>query len=273
MRRRAGYLRAARRWGGCVVTITGSKIHRVWKCPASAALPQVESDDEPSPARDRGSKIHAFLERVGSVGRDQALAECTDPELYPMPVATDTDALPTQLACEVAYAWNWKTRTARELGRGIGRNYELVATPPTEDEIPCTLDLVGQEQVTREVRRGYVGDYKTGHSRLPAPDQNGQLLLGALCVQSAHGCDDCVVELIHIHRDGDHHRVRRTVDSWELGAFAAELAAAMELVAHWRAELAAGHDVGAREGSHCDHCAAFNSCPAKTALIRAIPGE
>lgn len=249
--------------------ITGSKIHRVWKCPASAALPQIDSEDEPSPARDRGTKIHTFLERVGNVGRDQALAECTDPELYPLLVAIDTDALPAGLACEVAFAWNWRTQSARELGRGIGRNYELTAAPPTEDEIACTLDLVGVGQLTR----GYVGDYKTGHSRLPAPDQNGQLMLGALCVQSVYNCDDCVLELIHIHRDGDHHRVRRTVDAWELAAFAAELAAAMDLVGHWRAEHAAGRAVSAHEGAHCAHCPAFNSCPAKTALIRAIPRE
>lgn len=248
--------------------ISGSRIHRVWKCPASAALPQIDSEDEPSPARDRGSKIHAFLERVGAVGRDQALAECGDAELYPLLVSIDTDALPVHLACEVAYAWNWKTGKARELGRGIGRNYELTAAPPTDDEIPATLDLVGYAP-----RVGYVGDYKTGHSRLPAPDRNGQLLLGALCVQSVHGCDECVVELIHLHRDGDHHRVRRTVDSWELGAFAAELGAAMGQVEHWRAEYEAGREVSAREGSHCDHCPAFNACPAKTALIRAIPRE
>lgn len=253
--------------------ISGSKIHRVWKCPASAALPQVDREEEPSPARDRGTKIHAFLELVGRVGRDQALAECTDPELHPLLVAIDTEALPVHLGCEVAFAYNWRTRTARELGRGIGRNYELTAQPPTEDEIPCTLDLVGQGDGDTGTRRGYVGDYKTGHGRLPAPDQNGQLLLGALCAQGAYGCDDCVLELIHVHRDGDHHRVRRTVDSWELGAFAAELGAAMELVPHWRAEHAAGRPVSAHEGSHCDHCGAFNSCPAKTALIRAIPGE
>lgn len=253
--------------------ITGSKIHRVWKCPASAALPQIENDDDGSPARDRGTKIHAYLERVGAVGREQALAECTDPDLHPLLLAIDTDALPTHLGCEVAFAYNWRTRTARELGRGIGRNYELTAVPPTDDEIPCTLDLVGEGLGDSGGRRGYVGDYKTGHGRIPAPDQNGQLLLGALCAQSAYACDDCVVELIHLHRDGDHHRVRRTVDSWDLGAFAAELAAAMEQVQHWRAEHLAGRSVSAHEGSHCDHCAAFNACPAKTALIRAIPRE
>jgi hypothetical protein len=255
------------------VIISGSKIHRVWKCPASAALPQVERDDEPSPARDRGTKIHAFLERVARVGRDQALAECSDPELYPLLAAIDTDALPVHLACEVAFAYNWRTQVARELGRGIGRNYELTAAPPTADEIPCTLDLVGQSDLGDSALRGYVGDYKTGHGRLPAPDRNGQLLLGALCARSAYDCEECVLELIHIHRDGDHHRVRRTVDSWELGAFAAELASAMESIPYWRAEHEAGRPVGTFEGAHCDHCQAFNSCPAKTALIRAIPRE
>jgi len=250
--------------------ITGSKIHRIWKCPASAVLPQIDSEDS-SPAARRGQEIHAYLERVHLVGPEVALGECSDPTLTPLLRALDLDLLPVGLATEVAYAWNWQTRTARELGRNLGRAYTTATTPPDPiTEIAITVDVVGAKP---SQNIGYVGDYKTGHGKLPAPDRFGQLLLGALCARAVYGLDECVVELLHIHSDGDHHANRRTVDSWDLDAFAEELYGAMTLVSHWEAEYTAGRGVDAHEGSHCGYCPAYNQCPAKTALIRQLPGE
>lgn len=247
------------------ISITGSKVHRVWKCPPSAILPQIDSDDDPS-ARQRGAKIHAYLERVSQVGVEAALEEISDSEILPVLRAIDTAALPTSLASEVAFAWNWRTKQARELGRHLGRNYVSVGT----DEIACTLDLIG---VNEALHFGYVGDYKSGHVKLPPPNRYGQLLLGALCVRELFHCDDVVVELLHLHGDGDHHRARATVDAWDLDLFAHELAEAMAAVDRWEAEYAAGRSVAAHEGPHCDYCPAFNACPAKVALVRALPDE
>jgi hypothetical protein len=250
------------------IPITGSKVHRVWRCPASAVLPQITSEDAHRDAMaGRGTKIHAYLERVSLVGRAQALAELGDEETTQLCRAIDVDALPTHLATEVAFAWDWRAMTARELGRNLGRNYGSLGA----DEIPCTLDLVGTTTTTEGGVRGYVGDYKTGRSKLPPPERNGQLLLGALCVRATYGCDDVVVELLHLHPDGDHHRERHIVDMWDLDSFGHELADAMRKVEHWEAEYAAGRSVGASEGPHCDHCPAFQYCPAKTALVRSIP--
>lgn len=248
-----------------MIAITGSKIHRVWKCPASVVLPQIDSEDDGhGPARQRGQAIHAFLERVNLVGRDVALAEVTDKALLPLLQALDLEALPTHLATEVAFAWSWRTGIARELGRNLDRQYVGIV----DDEIPCTLDLVGVDG-----QRGYVGDYKTGHAKLPPPDRNGQLLLGALCARSVYRLSEVVVELIHIHSDGDHHTVRRTVDAWDLSVFAAELSAAMAAVERGRIEYAAGRALAAHEGPHCEHCGAYKNCPAKVALVRSIPAE
>ncbi len=226
------------------IEITGSKIHRVWQCPASAILPQIDRDDDNHElARERGSAIHAYLERVAQVGDEAALSEIADEGLRSLLRAIDVSALPTHLATEVAFAWNWRTRTARELGRNLGRGYTLVTMPPTEDEIACTLDLVGEQELQGGRRRGYVGDYKSGHSKLPSPERNGQLLLGALCARAIYRLDDCVVELIHIHSDGDHHKVRRIVDEWDLDTFADELARAMALVDYWEVEHRGGRAV------------------------------
>lgn len=272
--------------------ITGSKVHRVWKCPASAVLPQGYESNDPSPAARRGTAIHAFLEQVGKIGRGAALA-AAPADVVPLLEALDLDNLPVGLATEVAFAWNWQTGEARELGRNLPRredggvDYDHPSIQPPVDwscEVPATIDVMGVEARGAELavvsgrgevrssttlgpRRGYVGDYKSGHSRYPAPDMFGQTLLAALCVAKVYGCDDVVVELLHIHDNGGHHAVRRTVNEWDLQAFEQELRGAMSIVDQ---PGGLGEPV---EGPWCNHCPAFRSCPAKLALVRAIPQE
>lgn len=259
------------------IAVTGSRVHRVWKCPASAILPQVVGDDSKhDPARRRGKEIHRYLERVKEIG-EQALDEMDNGPTRDLCAAIDLADLPVFLATEVAFAWNWRTMTARLLVDPQGepirdRQYQLAYPPVSADELAATFDLVGVAG-QRSSDRGYVGDYKSGHGKYPAPDQFGQLLLGALCVRAVYGCDDVVVELIHIHDDGGNHKARRTVNEWDLDAFAADLKAAMELVEYWETEYAAGRAVAAHEGPHCQYCDAYRSCPAKTALVRSIPAE
>lgn len=252
-----------------IIEITGSKAHRVWKCPPSAVLPQVVEDEtKHEPARNRGRAIHAYLERVGVIGVIAAQAEAPD-EIRTLVKALDLDDLPVGLSTEVAFAWNWKRRAARELGRNMNRCYELADPPVDPDcEVAITLDLVGVAGA-----RGYVGDYKSGHVKYPAPDMFGQTLLGAACVRSVYGVEDCVLELIYIHSDGDHHKSRRIVDGWDLDAFEREFQASMEATVYWEAEYAAGRAVAANEGSWCDYCPAYMACPAKVALVRSIPAE
>jgi len=256
-----------------ITAITGSKLHRVWKCPASAVLPQVATD-EPSPAADRGRQIHRFLERCRVDGLDVAIAEA-DEDLRPLLACLDLDELPTHLATEVAFAYDWRARTARELGRNISRAYGALPStiaPIGATEIPFTIDLVGGE--TREgVRRGYVGDYKSGWSRYPAPDQFAQTLIAGLAVRAVYECDEVVLELLYIRSDGDHWRARRTVDGWDLDTFADQIERAMDAVELAAAEYAAGRGVDVNEGPHCDFCPAYKQCPAKIALVRALPAE
>lgn len=265
--------------------VTGSRVHRVWKCPASAVLLQTEQDDARfAPARTKGQAIHRLLERVKAIGRPSALAEAPK-EILPLLEALDLEDLPVGLACEVAFAWNWQTGVARELGRGEALprhadgavNYDALGVDWT-CEIPGTLDVVGVSEGVRgtttsgiPMKRGYVGDYKSGHVKYPAPDMFGQLLLGALCVRSVYGCDDVVVELIHIHDNGGHHKARRTVTDWDLDGFAGELRGAMDQVgaAQWP-EI---HQPDPVEGPWCDYCPAYRACPAKLALVRQLPQE
>lgn len=264
--------------------ITGSRIHRIWKCQASAVLRQFSDPDDAKfePARGRGKAIHAFLQQAGKVERARLLADA-EPELMPLLEALDLDNLPVGLSTEVSYAWHWVDGTARALGPlplrsdgGVDYDHPSVQHPiDWEREIPCTLDVVGVANGGDLGLRGYVGDYKSGHVKYPAPDAFGQTLLGACCVAFVHGCDDVVVELIHIHDDGGHHAVRRIVNQWDLGMFAGELRDAMHVVAFQRKEeLAIDGDFPVpAEGSWCDYCPAYRGCSAKLALVRAMPAE
>jgi hypothetical protein len=261
------------------VNPTGSKIHRVWKCPASVVLPQNVDDDREErnePARNRGRHIHEFLENVKAKGRTEALASIADDDVRSICAALDLDKMPVHLATEVAYAYNWRTGTARELGRNLGhRNYDDLGVD-WSCEIPCTLDIVGEGRFMlhgSEVHRGYCGDYKTGHTRYPRPGEFGQTLLGALCLRSVMGVDDVTVELIYIDEYGESYPVRDTVDAWQLSVFEEELRIAMDSLIGLGAAYARGIEIPKHEGSHCDYCPAFKNCSAKVALVKALPAE
>jgi hypothetical protein len=255
---------------------TGSRVHRIWRCPPSLILPQIESDD-PSPARDFGTAIHAFLERAALVGAEHALGELRDARLRLLAQCLDLADLPTHLATEVAFAYDWRQRTARELGRNIGRPY---ATPgmltalglpelgPTE--LGLTIDLVGV-QVVHETRLGYVSDYKSGHSKYPTPDRFGQTMTAACAARAVYSLDESIVELIFVHDDGTHGRSRARVDAWDLDEFADELEAAFDAAGEADEAYRAGRGVDVREGPQCNNCGAFAQCPAKISLVRQIP--
>lgn len=259
---------------------SGSKIHRIWKCAPSAILPRdvsEEAEARSEPARGRGKDVHRYLERVRAIGRDRALAEVPK-DLELLCKALDLDQLPVHLATEVAYAWNWRERTARELGRNLGhRDYHKLPNPPDPDtEIPCTLDVVGLAEVPKDdgaIRRGYVGDYKLGHTTYPRPGSFGQTLLGACCLQSVEQLDDCIVELLYLDDGGGSRPVRDLVDVWDLDFFAEQIEERLGSLDELEEEYLAGRGLPLRTGPHCQHCACLKHCDAQTALVRAVPAE
>lgn len=224
----------------------------------------------------RGKVIHAYLSRVRAVGVEAALVE-QPAELRPYLELLDINELPTHLACEVAMGYDWKARTAREIGRDIGRDYKghLERTgqaPQGATEVFLTIDYVGGEE-RRDMKRGVVGDYKSGRTKYPAPDKYGQTLLAGLAASKCYGYDECFLDLVYIDEDGENYRARRKVDAWDLEAFADEFERAMGLVEVYEAEVEAGRDVNVTEGPHCDYCPAWKSCRAKIALVRNLPTE
>jgi hypothetical protein len=262
--------------------ITGSKLHRLWQCPASGVLPQNTNEDldaRTEPARGRGHVVHKYLERCRIDGVDAALSQ-VPADMLNMCRALDIDRLPTNLSTEVAFAWNWRDQTARELGRNLGhRDYDALGVDPS-CEIPTTTDVTGYAEWTSKgavelLKRGLVTDYKTGHTKYPRPARFGQILIAACCIRYLWALDDVNGEVIYIDDDGECYPQRDLIDGWTLDTFERELKALMEEQPALEALfLANGGGVLAKhEGPHCSHCPAFKDCSAKTALVRSMPEQ
>lgn len=256
---------------------SGSTAHRAIKCPASMALPTVEEDEEDEPEyRIRGSAIHAFLQdvaetRAAGFTLDEAIESClvrVDEKWRPYCSIIDVEATRTDLAPEVALAWNWRTRTAREIGRGIDRAYHLADPPLSDDEIPMTVDLLGVAP-----GRVLVDDYKSGHSRYPRPGKFGQTLLGGLAAAVLFDADEAELWLTYLDDSGEAWRVHDVIDRWDLEAFAEVVARSMLAGEAAADEVKRGIVPSTTIGTHCHYCPSRRVCPGQTALIRALPDE
>jgi hypothetical protein len=230
--------------------ITGSSLQRVMACPASETLTHVHSTNEFAEA---GNARHLYLQHVEKVGMDAAL-DMVPAEYRGMCEAIDLDGLPTNLATEVAFAWNWQTGEARELGRGLDRDYSSCGP----HEVAGTIDALGVAEDSV-----YLGDYK-GFQPVAAKD-NAQLLFAAMCSAKVYAKDAAILEIINI-RHGSNWRSNAGVDVFDLADFETRLRHTMISVA----ALQAGQRASFNEGEHCRYCPGFQSCPAKTALIRAM---
>lgn len=239
---------------------TGSAIERVDLCAASVALPAVE---EPSEHSDRGTAIHRYLEELPEFGPETALAGVPD-EWRAACAALDLSGLETLLAtaggAEIAIAVNVRTWIARELGRGVGRDYRDV----TEDEVPCTLDAIRIDHP-----RGLVVDYKTGWRRHVA---GWQLQFGALAAHLLWQLDEVDVQQINVSDRAPWVR-RACFSGYDFRAIRDDLARVHARALARRREHEAGRVPSEfTVGDHCRYCPARRVCPAQTAQIRGALG-
>jgi len=227
-------------------------------CPASAALPQVRSDSEP--AR-KGTAVHLYLACLASGrSREEALDE-VPAEYRAACGAIDVSRLPTlEYAPEVAFAYDYATGNARELGRGLDRGYPDLG--PTE--IPMTLDSVGVggSQVV-------VFDVKTGRGRVTPAARNGQIRLGALAAARAYGASRATVGLVYVREGEAPWSDVADLDEMDLDAAAIEARDVMRRVGEAAEVVTAGGTPTLTTGDHCRYCPARTACPARVALLRA----
>jgi hypothetical protein len=227
--------------------LTGSGLERASRCPASVTLRHYDAATE---ASERGTAIHAFLERIPAQGRDASLAHVPD-EWRPVCEAIDVERLPTKLAAEVAFAYDVRTDSARVLGIGIGRDYSS-ATPL---EVAMTADVVG---ISADAV--LVTDWKTGRGDTEPAAKSWQMRALALAAARAYSRDLTYVEKIRIRENGAAWRDRARFDVFDLDEIAAELRKLHDVVTSPNPPL--------RSGPWCRHCPAFTACPAQTALMR-----
>lgn len=240
--------------------VTASALDRVAACPASAVLPASRRSNAYST---QGTMLHRYWQRCSEVGRDAALDEIASDADRELCAATDTDALPigAEYVAEVAFAYNVKTGTARELGRGKGRDYSTV----TADEIPGTVDVVA---VIGDV--GRTSDYKSGYVSIPQARTCRQLKLYALCVSRVHGVDRVIGDIIRARPDEEPYYDSAEFDAFDLDLFAAELRDIYRSIESAREQMDAGRPLAVVEGDHCRYCPAQYRCPSKMAMVRQL---
>lgn len=238
---------------------TASQLDLAHTCPGSATLPRVAEITDGMTA---GTVRHRFFQRCLEADRNTAILEIEDPTLRAMCEALDTDRLPLDpksFAAEVALAWNWRTGAARELGRGLERDY----SDRGEDEIVGTADtvgLLGGDGV-------YVSDFKSRFDQVAPARRNLQLRFYALAAARAYGRDRAVIEICR-PTDGDPWIDRAELDAFDLAEVAEELRDLVRRIQRSAADMPV-----LVAGNHCRRCASIRFCPAQTAIVREVAGE
>lgn len=238
-----------------------SEAERVAACIGSAVLRRV---DHRSAGAAVGRARHRFFQRSIEAGREVALAEVDDLVERELFAATNLEGLDLgSFAAERAFAWNWRTDTARELPAGDG------PVIVEEGEIGGRLDvvaLVGDDGV-------FVADWKPEFLFTPPAARFEQLRLGALMAARAYGRDRAVVEVIRPRKDEPPWRDRGELDIWDLAQIAEDMRARAERVLEARAAYANGVEPRLVTGAHCRYCKSIEFCPAQTTLLRRLAGD
>jgi hypothetical protein len=221
-------------------------------CPASDVLPRSESTNEY--AR-RGTAVHMFIERARKIGREHALTflgDDVDDDTRALCAAINLDELPSGGDYEFKLAWDYETDKARVVDNQGHRNYPA----GSGTEFFGTADFLG-----RDGDAVVVLDYKTGRRYLGPARDSWQLRMLALAACRLTGLERARVAYFFLRDDGSVATSWATLDAMDL----AETADALR-------ELAARtpDPTATVEAEHCDYCPSWSSCPAKTALARAI---
>lgn len=241
--------------------ISGSALERILLCPPSALLPQVGVELE---AGRRGTAIHEYLASVPVLGRDVAL-EQVSPEYRDVCASVDLERLPMDpdaWTAEVGLAYDPDEDAARELGRGLNRNYSGLRG----GEIPGTADIIGLSPESVVVL-----DVKTGRiARKSRASESQQLRFYALAAARAYGRTSATIGLIHVLEDGGVWWDTAELDALDLDEVASDLRTLLTELAVEQARMDAGEVPRTVEGSHCTYCPALPHCPSRMKLAATL---
>lgn len=248
---------------------TFSALPRAFRCRMSTVLPRVDHESEAAHA---GTVRHRFLQRITELaGAGKSVEQARELALSEVELDDERDAcamIPVEIlqlegvAAEVAVAIDLETGTARELGRGIERDYQGVRP----SEIVGTIDrlaLLGDDGA-------YVGDWK-GRSHRRQADQDEQLLAGALAAARLYGRTWVRLEVIKLI-DGEPFHSEGKVQAFDLDAYELRLQELQARIIADRNAYRAGDLPPAETGDHCTYCSSAPYCPARFAVARAVLG-
>ncbi len=237
------------------MNITASALPRIFRCPLSAQLPQWPRTTKWA---EFGTMVHLFRENVAKIGRDKALEKV--PEEHRDHCAGIAEAaLPTDMTPEVAFAYNPDSAKGRRLDTKGQRDYSSLE----DGEYAGTADTVGLLEGGKGV---LVEDLKTGWGWLPPIKQNEQLLFLAAAAVSAYGAEYAVIRILKMTDDTPRY-YEHEVAAFDLDAFADDMS---DLMFNIKAKDMQEREFSAHEGPWCKYCPAFESCPAKTSMVKAL---
>ena len=243
--------------------ITASSLERLWNCPASAVLP---ASTRTLKVGKRGVGIHSFVQRVAGGMAVQESLLLTPAEWRATCAGIDFKRLWGDLddvRPEVAYGLNVRTDEVREIGVNISRAYPTDLGP---EWIFGTLDLEGR----RLDDVWCAPDLKTGFLEQADPEENFQLAFGSRVLSIVHDSDEIDSRVLNIRTDGSVFVQPGNFDRLALDEWSDRFIEVVDGVAQARIEHAQTGRVTVNQGSWCRYCSALNSCPAKTAMARAM---
>lgn len=220
---------------------TGSAIERAMRCAASCALSRAPHTGEDAIA---GTANHDAIE-AGDRSR---------------PVVRRVLDGAEDVRKEVAYALDVATRSVREIGVSVGRNYGDLA--PTE--IALTVDV---EQ--RVLGRWRVVDWKSRERATGARD-NWQIRGAVLAIMGRHRVDEADGALAYLD-DGEIDEA--PFDAIDAAGYWSELARMVDRVRAAQDAVRAGKVVDVSSGPWCRYCPSLPHCPAHTRLALSLLGE
>lgn len=246
-----------------VPLFSASAAERAIACPASAALPRVNTT---SAAAKRGTHIHDYLRAIAenvnpTIALERVPEEYRDTcnKIHVNKAIGDLGAV----SVEAAFALHVQTRAARKLGVNLGRTYSVDLY-----EVAGTIDVIGTDMSERPV----VLDWKTGQSVTPCKD-NAQMLFAAVCAANHFGSDDVEARVAYVREDGYVHIDSHVFERFDLEDFVDRLAMAHTSALEALATIEQGGVPDVSPGAWCDYCPAMHSCPAHVTLVRAAASE
>lgn len=176
------------------------------------------------------------------------------------PVVAEILSDATDVRHEVAYALDIETRSVRELGVNVGRNYGVL----NSNEIALTVDLE-----CRKLSTWWAVDWKS-RERVTIARDNWQIRCEVMAVMGRHKADCAIGALAYLD---DSELDAAPFDAYHVVGFWSDLAHMVTRIRAARAAFVEGAEIDVAAGSWCKYCPAIPHCPAHTKLARALLGE